>query len=137
MHEWALAESVVFTVTEVAGKEKLKEISRIKVKVGELQQIDLDIFKFAMENILKTSEQSLAKTKIEIEIERCILKCKACVNEWSFSDPLKKLKEDEAESIHFIPEVVHIYMRCPECGSPDFEILKGRGVSIDYIEGER
>jgi len=137
MHEWALAESVIFAVTEEVKKENLKEINRVKVMIGELQQIDMDIFKFALENILQSSGLPVNMEKIEIEIDKCILKCKACANEWSFSEAVKELTEDESESIHFIPEVAHIYIRCLECGSPDFEIVKGRGVWIDYIEGER
>jgi len=137
MHEWALAESVILAVSEEAKRENLKVITRVKVVIGELQQIDMDIFKFALENILQSSGLSLDMKKINVEIDKCILKCKACANEWSFSEALKNLTKDESESIHFIPEVAHIYMRCPECGSPDFEIVKGRGVWIDYIEGER
>ncbi|MDD4170223.1 MAG: hydrogenase nickel incorporation protein HypA [Desulfotomaculaceae bacterium] len=137
MHEWALAESVIFTATKEAKKENLEEITMIKVKVGELQQIDLEIFRFALSNFLKTSDYLLDMTRIEIEIEKCILKCRVCRNEWGFYESLKKLPEAEAESIHFIPEVAHIYIRCPGCGSPDFEITDGRGVWIDYIIGER
>jgi len=137
MHEWALAESVIFTVTEAAKKENLKEITNIKVRVGELQQIDLDIFRFALRNILETPDHLLDMPRIEIETDKCIFKCKVCKNEWSFNEALKKLPKEETEFIHFIPEVVHIYIRCPGCGSPDFEIMKGRGVWIVYIEGER
>ena len=54
MHEWALAESVIVTAVDEIKNNKLKNISRIQVKVGELQQIDLGIFRFALENILKS-----------------------------------------------------------------------------------
>ncbi|MCG9969497.1 hydrogenase nickel incorporation protein HypA [Pelotomaculum terephthalicicum JT] len=137
MHEWALAESIVFTVNEEAVKEKLKDITMVKVKVGELQQIELDIFKFALENVLPLSSIPLNMARIDIEIDESTLKCNVCRNEWNFRDAAGKLPEEESEAIHFIPEVAHIYMRCPRCGSPDFEIAKGRGVWIDYIEGER
>jgi len=49
----------------------------------------------------------------------------------------KKLNEDESEAIHFIPEVAFVHARCPKCGSPDFEIMTGRGVSITSIKGEK
>jgi len=45
--------------------------------------------------------------------------------------------EDESEAIHFIPEVAFVHARCPKCGSPDFEIMTGRGVSITLIKGEK
>jgi hydrogenase nickel incorporation protein HypA/HybF len=49
----------------------------------------------------------------------------------------KKFNETESESIHFIPEVVFVHARCPKCGSPDFEITKGRGVVLSSIKGLR
>ena len=45
--------------------------------------------------------------------------------------------DDAAEAIHFVPELAHAFMRCPDCGSPDFEVAAGRGVAISGIEGER
>lgn len=134
MHEWALAESVVTATLEAAKKEKLKKITEIKVSIGELQQIEHDIFKFALNEILKEKGE---KTKITFKTEKSTLRCKNCNNSWSFDDIKKKLSKDEAESIHFIPEVALVHTRCPKCGSPDFEIIAGRGTSILSIKGEK
>lgn len=134
MHEWALAESVVTAALEAAKKEKLKKITEIKISIGELQQIEHDIFKFALNEILKEKGK---KTKITFKTEKSTLKCKNCNYSWSFDDIKKKLSKDEAESIHFIPEVALVHTRCPKCSSPDFEILTGRGVSITSIKGEK
>jgi hydrogenase nickel incorporation protein HypA/HybF len=139
MHEWALAEAVISTLVETSKKEKVKEIAEVKIKMGELQQIDEEIFKFALKEIIKEMTQSqyslLKKAKIKIEKESAILKCRVCGYEWTFSDQAKKLSKEEAESIHFIPEAAYVYIRCPECKSPDFEIIKGRGVWINSIKG--
>jgi hydrogenase nickel incorporation protein HypA/HybF len=137
MHEWALAESILTAALESAKKEKLKTIREINIKLGELQQIEQDIFEFAINEIVKSQDDKLKKVKITIETEEGILKCKNCEHTWSFSDMKKKLNDDEAEEIHFIPEVAFVHSRCPKCGSPDFEIAKGRGVSITSIKGER
>ena len=48
-----------------------------------------------------------------------------------------KQRHDISWPIHFVPELAHAYLRCPDCSSADFEVLGGRGVSIDAIEGER
>ena len=137
MHEWALAESILTTAIEAAEKEKLKKITKIKVGIGELQQIEQDIFKFAIDEIIKDHGVKLKDVKISIETEESILKCKSCENTWKFKEIKKKLNEDESESIHFIPEVAFVHTRCPKCGSPDFEIKTGRGISIISIEGEK
>ncbi len=49
----------------------------------------------------------------------------------------KELGENEQEAIHFVPEAAHAFIRCPACGSPDFEISKGRGVWVERITGMR
>jgi len=134
MHEWALAESVIVAAIEATKKEKLKKITEIKITIGELQQIEKDIFEFALSQIMK--DKKLKNVKIKINNEKSTLKCKNCEKVWSFHDMKKKLNNDESESIHFIPEVALVHSRCPNCGSPDFEILTGRGVTITSIKGE-
>lgn len=136
MHEWALAESVICTIEKEAERNRLKKIIGVAIKVGELQQIDLDIFRFALESILASTNVKAGITDIVIEIDKGILQCRLCGNEWGYLESIKKLQEDEAEAIHFIPEIAHTYMRCPACGSPDFDIKNGRGVWIEGIEGE-
>ena len=137
MHEWALAESILSATLEEAEKEKLKTIDEIKIGIGELQQIERDIFEFALEEIINSKDNKLKNVKINIETEKSSLKCKSCEHTWKFSDMKKKLNEDESEAIHFIPEVAFVHTRCPKCGSPDFEITTGRGVSIISIKGKR
>ncbi len=137
MHEWALAESILTTAVEAAEKEKLKKIKNIKIAIGELQQIEHDIFKFALGEIIKLQGDKLKGVKTTIETEKSTLQCRNCEHKWSFSDIKKKLNNDEAEAVHFIPEVAFVHTRCPKCKSPDFEITKGRGVSIISITGEK
>jgi len=137
MHEWALAESVLTAALEEAEKQKLKKIIEIKITIGELQQIEKDIFEFALNQIIKDLDKKIKNVKIEIKSEKSTLKCKNCEKIWSFEDMKKKLSEDETESIHFIPEVTLVHSRCPACGSPDFEILTGRGVTITTIKGKK
>jgi len=137
MHEWALAESILVAALEAAEKEKLKRITEIQISMGELQQIEQDIFEFAIGQIIKEQGGKLEKVKIKISTEKSKLQCKSCGHNWPFSDMKKKLNEDESEAIHFLPEVAFVHTRCPKCGSPDFEITTGRGVSITSIKGEK
>jgi len=137
MHEWALAESILTAAVEEAEKQKLKKITNINISLGELQQIEKDIFKFALDEIVKTQAGILKHVNIKIQTEESTLRCNNCNNTWSFSDMRKKISEDEGEAIHFIPEVAFVHTRCPKCGSPDFEITGGRGVSITQIKGEK
>ncbi len=130
MHEWALAEAVISTASQIAEKEGLRAISEVKIKVGELQQLELDIFEFALSQ-LKTD--IFKNVKFVIETVKAELKCRVCGYEWAFSRA--RLSGDSAEAIHFVPETIHAYIKCPKCGSPDFEVLKGRGVWLESIRG--
>jgi hydrogenase nickel incorporation protein HypA/HybF len=130
MHEWALAEAVIAAASQIAEKEGLKKVTEVKIRIGEMQQIELDIFDFALSQL---KPAKLGKTKFELKTEKAELKCRACGHDWSFSG--NKLDKDPAEAIHFVPEVAHTYIKCPKCGSPDFEIFRGRGIWLETIKG--
>jgi hydrogenase nickel incorporation protein HypA/HybF len=132
LHEWALAEAVISAASEVADKENLKEVTEVIVKVGELQGVELEILDFAFSQ-LKAGKFKNAEFKMETV--RAKLQCRVCGQSWVLDR--EKLDENTAEAIHFVPEVAHAYIKCPECGSPDFEILEGRGVWLQTIRGER
>ena len=132
MHEWALAEAVITATQQIAEKRKLKEIKEVTIKVGELQQVEQDILRFALSQL---KPASFKNTKFRIAKAKTTLKCRVCENTWLFRK--NKLDEDTAEAIHFVPEVAHAYIKCPKCGSPDFEIVEGRGVWLENIIGVR
>lgn len=137
MHEWALAEAVIETAIEESRKEGLEEISEITVQIGELQQIELEVFQFALDEIAKAHDEDslLTNAKMRLETERAIFKCRVCGTEWDYRDT--GVNDDEGEAIHFAPEVAHVYVRCPSCKSPDFEVIQGRGVLLKAIKGKR
>jgi len=132
MHEWALAEAVIAAASQIAEKEQLKRVTEVKIKIGEMQQIERDIFDFALSQLRPAK---LRKARFEVETEKAELKCRVCGHEWPFSE--NRLDTNSAEAIHFVPEVAHAYIKCPKCGSPDFEIIRGRGIWLETIKGEK
>ena len=135
MHEWALAEAVITTAINVAKKEKITKIKTINVQLGELQQIDEEIFRYAMDELVELHKKYFSKVDININIEKTTLQCNHCGHTWLYDSMKDSLDKDEAEAIHFIPEVAFVHTRCPQCGSPDFRVTQGRGVSIESIQG--
>ena len=131
MHEWALAEAVVETVEKLASKEGAEAIREVVVRVGELQQIDLEVFEFALKTLVKNT--IVEKAAIKIEVEEAVLKCGVCGFEWKYKDALSSLEEEVVEAIHFVPEVAHAYIKCPNCGSSDFKVVQGRGVYLERV----
>jgi len=135
MHEWALADSVITSALDFSKKEKLKKISQVNIVFGELQNIDKEIFMFAIEELLKSANKIISSSKFKISNESAKFKCKVCLTEFTLNQVKKT--EDEAEYIHFIPEMAHTYLKCPKCKSPDFDLIAGRGVSIKSIKGDK
>lgn len=119
MHEWALAEAVASFVSDMADKPR-----RIRVLLGELQNVDEEIF-------LSALKEMMGNLEIDLTREECVLRCNACKKDMKLRD----LGEEERELVHFLPEAVHAYVSCPLCGSRDFTIVKGRGVEIESVEG--
>ena len=132
MHEWALAEAVISTTLKIAEEKELKEVIELKIKIGELQQIDQEIFEFALSQL---QSPMLKNAKFSLETVKAELKCRVCNHKWKFST--KNMHHDVSEFITLVPEIAHTYVKCPKCGSPDFEILTGRGVWLDSIKGAK
>jgi hydrogenase nickel incorporation protein HypA/HybF len=136
MHEWALAEGVVLTIEKEAKEQRFNGVEKIVIGLGELQQIDQEILKFAIEELVQSQDRLFRNVAIEFKKQKAVLKCRHCSHQWALADHKRKLDPVEAEAVHFVPEVSHVYMRCPQCKSPDFEILQGRGLWVDSIIGE-
>ncbi len=136
MHEWALAEAVVAAASEAAARERLKGVSLLKVKMGELQQVDRGIFEEALKEILRMEKPPLRGARASLEIEKAAFRCRACRREWKLEAALRGKDTEQTEAIHFLPEMVFVYVRCPGCSSPDFEIIRGRGIWLESLEAE-
>ena len=132
MHEWALAEAILTSAEELAEKEKLREVTKVTIRIGELQQVEPSILRFALSEMKR---DIFEKAKFRILKAKTTLKCRVCGTTWQFN--IKKLDEQTAEAIHFVPEVAHTYIKCPKCGSRDFEILNGRGVWLESVKGAK
>ncbi|ACK41412.1 MULTISPECIES: hydrogenase nickel incorporation protein HypA [Dictyoglomus] len=132
MHEWALAEAVVKSAIDMAQKKNLSQIKLLFLRVGEVQQIDMEVFNYAIKELSKGT--ILENSEIKYEIFPAKLVCNNCGNIWSYMESFQGLTDEEKEAIHFIPETIHVYMKCPKCKSADFEIKEGRGVFIEDIK---
>jgi len=132
MHEWALAEALISAASQIAEKEGLLEVTEVKIKVGELQHVEIDILDFALSQ-LKTAK--FTKTMFDIESVKAKLQGRVCGHQWLFRE--ERLDEKTQEAIQFVPEIVHGYIRCPKCGSPDFEVTQGRGVWLESSKGAK
>ncbi len=134
MHEWSIVYGILSSIKENYGDS----IHYVKISVGELVQIDLEVFKFALEEVSKMLGFK-NNVKYDIEIERTKFRCTSCGYEWTWQDTARQLEDtiqDKElaktflEAIHLVPSTVYAYIRCPRCGSPDFEIVEGSDIKV-------
>lgn len=126
VHEWALAEAIK---DYIKSHSRGRGIEKIVIKLGVLQSIDREILDFALKNLLE--EEGIRAKSIVYEEEPVVLRCRRCGHVWA--PDLSRTDEAIREAIHFIPEAAYSYLKCPKCGSRDFEIVSGRGLAIKEI----
>jgi hydrogenase nickel incorporation protein HypA/HybF len=133
MHEWALAEAVLDSLQQHLESYPNHSVTGVRVSVGELQHVDVEVFEEGLRQL--ADRYPLDPEAVHVAVTPARFHCNRCSKEWDLS-AARQLTEDEEESIHFVPEAVHVYSRCPICGSVDFQVLQGRGVTIDAIDLE-
>jgi len=134
VHEWALAEGVVRAALAEAESNGLSRVERIDVELGQLQQISEETLRFAIREVIPAGIEALRGVEVCVAVEPARFRCRRCGRRFErgeAGDP----GETGSEAIHFIPELAHAFLCCPECRSPDFEVLSGRGVRLAAIRG--
>ena len=124
MHEWALAEAILTSAKQIAEKEHVTTVTEVTIRV------EPPILRFALSQM---KQGILSKSKFRILKAKSTLKCRVCNTTWRYNT--KKVDKAISEAIHFVPEAAHTYIKCPKCGSPDFEIVTGRGVWLEDLKG--
>ena len=103
MHELAIAESVVETVTERLPGAK---VTRIHLEIGALSGVVADSIRFCFD--LATEGTGLAGAQLDITEPPAQCRCRACSTEFAPDGPV---------------------VLCP-CGSPDVAVLSGEQLKI-------
>jgi hydrogenase nickel incorporation protein HypA/HybF len=113
MHEIGIAEELSSIVLEAARRERLKEVSKVSISFGQMVQIVPEIFESAFrENVRNTIAEN---AELVITVIKVKLRCKKCGSE------------------DFLDENL---FTCKNCGSFDVEIINGKELFINSIEGE-
>ncbi|MEM2006838.1 MAG: hydrogenase nickel incorporation protein HypA [Sulfolobales archaeon] len=130
VHEWALAEAVSLALSNYSKQSGVKRFRRLVIGLGELQSIDKEILELALGETLKL--YGLEVVEFEFITEEASFECRSCGFKWKLGD--LGLSDEVREAIHFLPEATYAYIKCPKCGSPDYLITGGRGLSIMGVE---
>lgn len=131
MHELALASGIVDAVTNFA-KERGGKVLGFTVAVGELASFDKGLIESLLKELVKGTE--IEGAEVKVEVEKAKVKCQSCGSLWTFDDLVAPLSENDREMIHFVPELLGSFAKCPKCGGRDFGIESGRSVRVMEIE---
>ncbi|MEM1527780.1 MAG: hydrogenase nickel incorporation protein HypA [Sulfolobales archaeon] len=130
MHEWALAEAVGLALYNYAKQSGIRRFKRLIIGLGELQAVDKEVLELALGETLRA--YGLELVECDFVTEEASFECRSCGFKWKLGD--LSLSNEVREAIHFLPEATYAYVRCPKCGSPDYSITSGRGLSILGVE---
>jgi len=113
MHEFAIIDSIFKIVEKTIEDNQLKSVSRVILHVGKLRQVVPEFLQFAFETVSEGSPaQGAELVVVEIPIK---VKCEACGHE---------------------ALIEHQTYVCPACGHFGLEVLTGKELFIESIEGE-
>lgn len=114
MHELGIARDLFNIVLQKAKENNLEKIIKISVKLGIASGIEIDFLRHSL--IDHIIPQSIAAgCELDISVETVKVRCKKCFKEFSPKDTV---------------------INCPSCCSADIEIISGKDVYVDSIEGE-
>lgn len=113
MHELSIAQSIVETVLDEAGRAKAGRVSKVTLQIGELAGIMPDSLLFCFElltraTIAENAELAIISVPITAQCPRC--------------NSTFTIRQN--------------HYRCNECGNPDIELQSGRELQIAGVEIE-
>ena len=111
MHELSIAQNIVEIVKLNVPPEELSNVSRIKLKIGEISGVVVDSLEFGFHAI--TSDTELEHAELGVEKIPFIFKCNSCG---------KKSTNEFGITV------------CSECGETDTNIISGLEMQIVEVE---
>ena len=115
MHELGIAKDLFKIVKEKARVNNLKRVTKIRIKVGVASGIEKDFLKHSF--IDHIFPKTLAEeAKLEFIREPVEARCKNCGQKLDTQDKFT--------------------VSCPACGSVNIEIIRGKDIYLENIEGD-
>ena len=146
MHEWSVSDGIVRAALAAVARDSLKKVKEVVVYVGELAQLDISILQEAVK--IFSENTVLEGVCFRFEVVKAEFECKKCDATWTLKDVMRIIEEETKTSkildeeggeydipLHYMPEIVYAFSRCPKCGSKDFEVKSGLGVKVE-VRGE-
>jgi len=114
MHELGIIENIFTVIEQVADENQLAKINSVTLKIGHMRQVIPDMLQFAFESVAKgtRAEGSL----LSLEIIPIRMQCQQCTHDFKVDD-----------NAYF----------CPQCNGVKLDILSGKEVILESVNGEK
>lgn len=113
MHEFSLIDELMKTLFASARENGIVKITRVSLVVGEAYGALPDALKFAFEVL--SSGTPAEGAVLDIKEDPVVCRCRECQISFRWRDSSWK---------------------CPGCGSLSAGVISGRGIYIEYFEGD-
>ena len=113
MHEGAIVHSLLDIAQEIKEKEKLNEISKVKIVVGKFHQIVEEVM-MTQFNFMKLEYPGFENSELLMQMVDVKAKCNDCNHEFAIDEPI---------------------FLCPKCESMDTDLVTGKELFIETMEG--
>ena len=113
MHELKIIQDVFPIIENVAKENHLKSVTKVVLQVGALRQVVLEFLRFAFATV--ATDTVAAGAELIIESIPITARCKTCHEQFTVGE--------------------NIYI-CPHCDHSDLEILTGKEIILESVDGE-
>jgi len=141
LHEWSLAEAVINSLIRLAEDRGATAFEEVEITHGEIMELDTLVFRTAFRELSKGT--LVEGTRLMLKEEKAKFKCNNCGAEWDFETVEKILSEEfsvieepsgtKESALHFLPNLAPALLKCPSCGSRDFDLASGKGLRISKV----
>jgi hydrogenase nickel incorporation protein HypA/HybF len=123
MHEFSISSEIVRTVLHSVKEKKVKRVLSVQLEIGEMALLNVEQVTFWVHELFKETEAEGAKVKVKVIKAR--IQCASCGYQGGISSDQKDPFQ------HFIP------YSCPQCGSFEIKVEKGRECMVKRIQAIR
>jgi hydrogenase nickel incorporation protein HypA/HybF len=123
MHEFSISHEIVQAVLTSVKENKVKKVLSVQLEIGEMALLNVEQVTFWIHELFKRTEAEGAKVKVKVIKAR--IQCVSCGYQGGISSDQKDPFQ------HFIP------YSCPQCGSFEIKVEKGRECTVKRIQAIR
>ena len=133
MHELSIALTISNLILDTAEKHNARNVTEVKLEVGELTLLNNEQLNFAVKTLLKGTKAE--NCKITIQPVKAKLKCGKCGYEWFPGKVLQSPGLAHLESLSCVQcdGTINLIMVCPKCRCGNADIMSGKECIINEI----